>query len=489
MKKRFLVIVVIILTISLLTGCDELFDVNTITERNPFIPTHGTPIPEPNAPLLKTPVPTVFDPTPAPELEPTETPQPITSTNPKPAPTTQPPATSIPNATPTTEPIAEPTTQPTPEPTLIPPVEYIPKLGILTDSSNNQTTALSNMALESFVSITSKYSYESVHLSVPAMDVATILAHIEKLVSSECEVILLPGPDFSSALDAAQTLYRETLFILLDYDGIYGSNVITTIFSEFQAGFLAGTAAAIELSAKLEQTSLEFGIMVEEDTVSAQLYISGFTEGLLYATNTYGIDAQLTQQSIIYLQFAGDPEEAFYAAIGLYDSGVECILNLAGSAASQVILAAIDASSWPIPAYVVGIGYDSFSEGLLPSGESVVITSAMTFYDVAVTNLISDYASGDFPGGTQILFDYDSSGVGLPSNNPGFSADTIEAMTYIFEQMDLNWLNVPPLGDAPITILAPPPIPAPIPTILPIPSETPTIPPLPSTTPTIPPLP
>ena len=481
MERQMKIVISLILVVLMLTGCTELFDgtfkfaSNTPeTSRNPFIPIEGTPVPEPNAPLLETPAPTqspTLEPTVVPTQTPTPTPTPIPTATPAPTPTPVPTATPTPTPTPvptvtptpTPTPIPTPTTtpEPTPEPTLIPPVEYIPKLGILTDPSDNATSALSTMALEGLKDTAAEYSYETVHLIVPAMDNGTILAHIDMLVSQECEIIILPGPDFSDALEIAQTLYSGTLFVLIDYDGIFGNNVITVLFSEFQAGFLAGAAAAVEISAAHEQAQLEFGIIIEKDTNRTQLYTAGFNEGLLYAGYTFGIDVQLPQHYIVYLEFPGDPEEALYAAYGLFDSGVECILNLAGSSASQVIQAAIDANGWEIPAYVVGVGYDSFSEGLLPYGGSVVVTSAMTFYDSAVTQIISNYASGDFPSGNQLLFDYHSGGIGLPFNNPGFSVGTIDAMKYIFEQMDLNWLIVPPLGDGPITILAPPPIPAP----------------------------
>ncbi len=174
------------MSVSLLTGCDELFDVNTIIERNPFVPTEGTPVPAPNAPLLKTPVPTIFEPTPAPTQEPTETPMPITSTNPLPVPTTQPPATAVPTSAPTAEPTIEPTPiptiEPTPIPTLIPPdVVVIPKIGFLTDDSDNAAYALSAMAWSGLEKAALDFNYEPVFMELPAMDDGTILAHISMI--------------------------------------------------------------------------------------------------------------------------------------------------------------------------------------------------------------------------------------------------------------------------------------------------------------------
>ncbi len=488
MKRKLLVIIAIILTVSLLTGCDELFDVNTIIERNPFIPTEGTPVPAPNAPLIKTPIPTVFEPTTEPTPDSTETPVPLTSTNPKPAPTTQPPVTAVPTSVPT----AEPTIEPTPEPTLIPPVvDLIPKIGFLTDDSDNAAYALSAMAWNELEHAALDFGYEPVFIELPAMDDGTILAYIDILVKDECEMIILPSYRFKGALTKAQTLYPDTYFVLIEFNGILGDNVVTVVFSEFQAGFIAGVAAATELSSQLGLETTDFGIIVGENSLSVELYSAGFTEGLNYAANMYGIGVSLSTQFIHYLTDPTDIEEAIYAAYGLFDSGVECILNLAGPSASGVISAAVDAVQWEIPAYVVGVDYDSYLEGLYNSDLSVVLTSAVKYYGTAVYRILESFTMGDFPGGTKIMFDYYSGGVGLPLGNLGFSIETIDVMTYVFEQMDLNWLVVPPLGDSPIMILAPPPIPAPseIPTLPPIPSETPTVPPLPSATPTIPPLP
>jgi len=248
MKKKLLVIIAIIMAVSLLTGCDELFDVNTIIERNPFVPTEGTPVPAPNAPLLKTPIPTILEPTPAPTQVPTQTPMPITITNPLPVPTTQPPVTAVPTSAPT----AEPTIEPIPEPTLIPPiVDLIPKIGFLTDDSDNAAYALSAMAWSELENAALDFGYEPVFIELPAMDEGTIIAHIDILVKDKCEMIILPSYRFKGALTKAQTLYPDTYFVLIEFDGILGDNVVTVVFSEFQAGFMAGAAAAAELSSQL----------------------------------------------------------------------------------------------------------------------------------------------------------------------------------------------------------------------------------------------
>ena len=272
MKKKFLVVVAIIIAVSLLTGCAELFDANTIIERNPFIPAEGTPIPAPNAPLPKTQAPATTGPT--------ETAMPITSTNPKPAPTTQPPATAIPTAVPTTAPTSEPTpeltSKPTPEltsePTLILPIELIHKIGMLTDDSDNSSYALSAMAWNELEKAALDFGCEPIFMELPAMDDGTILAHIDILVKKECEIIFLPSYRFKGALTKAQALYPDTYFVLIEFDGILGDNVVTVTFSEFQAGFMAGVAAAMELSSRLGLETTDFGIIIGENSLSAELY-------------------------------------------------------------------------------------------------------------------------------------------------------------------------------------------------------------------------
>ncbi|MCK5758543.1 MAG: BMP family ABC transporter substrate-binding protein, partial [Clostridiales bacterium] len=403
MKRKFLVVVVIIMTVSLLAGCAELFDANTVIERNPFVPIEGTPVPAPNAPLLKTQAPATAKPTVTPD--PSETLLPITSTNPKPAPTTQPPVTAVPTAFPTTAPSSEPTPEPTPGPTLIPPVIYIPKIGMLTDDSDNRSYALSVMAWNELEKAALDFGYEPIFMELPAMDDGTIIAHIDILVKDECKVIILPSYRFKGALTKAQILYPETYFVLIEYDGILGDNVVTVAFSEFQAGFMAGVAAAKELSSRLGLETTDFGIIIGENSLSVELYSTGFAEGLNYAANMYHISVSMSAQFIHYLTDQTDIEEAIYAAYGLYDSGVECILNLAGPSASGVISAAIDALQWEVPAYVVGVDYDSYLEGIHDGDMSVVLTSAMKFYGTAVYKIMEAFTNGNFPGGTNMILD------------------------------------------------------------------------------------
>ncbi len=476
MRKQLKIVISIILAVLMLTGCTELFDgtydfagKTPVPSRNPFIPIEGTPVPEPNAPLPKTP-------SPIPSQTPghTATASPAPTQGPTPTPTTTPAPTPTPSPTPTLAPTptpvqtAEPTPTPTPEPTLIPPVvDEPPKIGMLSDDSDNAAYALSAMAWSELEKAALDFGYEPVFMKLPAMDEGTILAHIDLLVKAECVLIVLPSSSFKGALLKAQALFPDTYFILIEFDGFIGENVVTVVFSEFQAGFLAGAAAALELSFGLGIQSADFGVIIERDSLSAQLYTAGFTEGILYAVNVYGIDASLSQQFITYLQVPGDTEEALYAAYALYDSGVECILNLAGSSSSGVITGAIDAMGWEIPAYVVGVDYDSYLEGIFIEDASVVLTSAVKYYGAPVYSILKALAAGEFPGGRNLLFDLAAGGVGLPQDNPGLSPDTLSALEDIYTFIETGKLVIPPLGEFPL--ISPPPVPSVIPTIPPLP--------------------
>lgn len=484
MAKKIFILIFLLLAISLLCGCAELFDANMVIERDPFIPQKGTPVPEPNAPLLKTLMPII------PEVS--ESPFPITSTNPLPTPVDKPTEVPAPSMTPTptqrSTPSPDKTQEPAPEPTLIPPViEIIPKIGILSDSSDKKSYSFSNMAWNAIKEASADFGYEPVFLEVPAMDDGTILAHIEKLVKSECELIVLPNNKFKDALKAAREIYPEIYFILIEFDGVLGSNAVTVSFSEFQAGFMAAAAAASELSSSLGIQSVDFGIIIEEDNLTTQMYAKGFSEGLLFVSEHYGIETVLNPQYIVFLNEPGNPESARYASYGLYDSGVDCILNLAGSSYEGVIGGAVDFMEFGFRSYVIGVDYDSYNEGLYGEKSSVVLTSAVKFYDRAVYSIIKQYASGDFPGGKMLVFDLNSGGVGLPGSNPGLSTETLSFISEINNLIDNGSLVIPTFGEfptvfsTPIPSFSPLPLPSIIPTLLPslLPSPLPTLVPIP----------
>ncbi len=440
MKKVFLVILSLLLAASLLSGCADVLGTGIELTRNPFMPIQGTPVPEPNAPLLKTPEPT---------SSPESTQKPITSTNPKPAPTSESTAT--------------------PEPTAIP---DILKIAMLSDDSDNKAYSLGKLAWSGIESACLDFGYEPVFMETPAMDTKTILDSIDKLVTDNCRLIILPSYRFKDALYKAQNIYPDTNFILFGFDGTMGNNVVTVVFAEEEAAFLAGVAAAVEITTSLGFEKAEFGIVIEETTLSAQRYTEGFRQGVEYAFAEYGTAVTLEEKFISYLEMANDPKGALQTANALFDSGADCILNLAGGSGAGLIEGAVDFTSWGMEVYTIGVDYDQFDEGIYGDNLSVVLTSVVKYYDTAVYDMIKTYAAGDFPGGTSVHFDISMGGIGLSLNNPNLSPSTVMLMDEVFSLIEDNSIFVQTLED--LQLMPFPTLP-PLITLSPVPTLPPSI--------------
>ena len=114
----------------------------------------------------------------------------------------------------------------------------------LAEGSVDQNTWLSVKALADENGLSSQY-YTT---KDPSKD--TYLASIQKAVDKGAKFIVLPGSNFETAAYAAQSAYPDVDFLLIDgvphdENGAYAtaSNMVSMVFAEEEAGYLAGYAA------------------------------------------------------------------------------------------------------------------------------------------------------------------------------------------------------------------------------------------------------
>ena len=199
------------------------------------------------------------------------------------------------------------------------------------------------------------------------------------------------------AIDRVATEFPETRFAIIDvaHDDLAHrpNNVLGLVFSEEQAGYLAGHLAALvlELSAGEEVISSIGGQRVP----AVERYIAGYEAGAnranprVTALNTY------TDDFI-------DPVKGRSVALSQIAKGSRVVFQVAGPCGLGALEAASEHGIW-------GIGVDVDQSHL---GRHI-LTSAVKRMDVAVFDTIEELARGTLETGRTSRFSLRNGGVGL----------------------------------------------------------------------------
>jgi basic membrane protein A len=180
---------------------------------------------------------------------------------------------------------------------------------------------------------------------------------------------------------------------------IEGDNIRSVVFKEHEGSFLAGALAAMMTSVEdNDKINSEKVIGVIGGTVSEGIdkFISGYIEG------AHHVDPDV-EVLVSYTNDFGDPTTGRTAAEAMYDQGADIVFQVAGGAGLGVFEAAAAANHY-------AIGVDTDQDSLEPG---FILTSMVKRADVAVEQLMSEYADGTFEGGTVLELGLAEDGVGL----------------------------------------------------------------------------
>ena len=293
----------------------------------------------------------------------------------------------------------------------------ITDVGTIDDKSFNQGTweGLEKYAKDN--NLTHKY-YKPTEKSDEACMNAIDLA-----VKGGAKVIATPGFLFEYPIMEAQTKYPDVSFILVDAepkdkDGNVQieDNVMSIMYAEEQAGYLAGYAAVTEGYKNL-------GFMGGIAVPAVIRYGYGFIQGADAAAKDMGLKAGDIKMKYTYVgNFDASPENNAKAA-AWYNEGTECIFACGGGVGNSVMKAAETADK-----VVIGVDVDQRSK----IGERC-LTSAMKGLPSAINNALDSYFSGNFSelGGTaQQLGLKDGDYIGLPTDSESWGFTTFTQDQY-----------------------------------------------------------
>jgi len=277
---------------------------------------------------------------------------------------------------------------------------------------------------------------EPTHIVPAQTATADMVAAGEQLILAGKELIVMSGFTFQGAVEEMQVNHPDVKFVIIDAapEEIL-DNTLAIFFAEQESGFLAGVTAA------LETETGQVGFIGGANIPPVQAFGRGFAMGIAYANANLDTDAVLSHY--VYQGGFADAQAGGTLAAGIYDAGVDIIFAAAGNVGNGVIAEARTRADGGSRVYVIGVDSDQFEAGVMPNGESVILTSAMKRVDQAAYDAIESFVNGTFEGGRSMTLTAADGGVGLPDENPNLSAETLGQVDTVMERLQNGELQVP----------------------------------------------
>lgn len=206
--------------------------------------------------------------------------------------------------------------------------------------------------------------------------------------------------EFSHA-DALQKVAKanpKTQYALVNAP-VKGANTTSVLFQEQEGSYLAGVLAA-DMTTQTGNPRINsqpiIGVIGGTKSTGIDKFLVGYIQG---ARDTNPRVKVLTA----YANDFADPSKGKQIAESMYDRGADIVYQVAGGTGAGVIEAAKDRKRY-------AIGVDTDQDGL---ARGSVLTSMVKRTDLAVSQLVEDYANGSLKGGEIRNLGLKDNGVGL----------------------------------------------------------------------------
>ena len=317
------------------------------------------------------------------------------------------------------------------------------KVGMVTDTGTIDDKSFNQGTWEGVKEAEKEFGLETTFMQPNGESESSYLTEIQNLYDSGYKFIVTPGYKFETAIYKAQSQYEDAKFVLIDgepNDGkdnyLVADNTVAIYFAEEQSGFIAGVAAAVELKTG------DFGFIGGMEIPSVKKFNYGFQQGVAYANEHYGTTVSLKNENIVYSGSFSDTALGQQLAAQMYDNGVKAIFTAAAGVNIGVITEAKTRVVNGEEAWVIGVDSDQYDDGIYEGSKSVVLTSAIKKIDEATYQIIKNEINGEFPGGQVLRFDTKNDAVGIPSENPNLSEDTITKVNEVINAIKSDEIEV-----------------------------------------------
>ena len=317
------------------------------------------------------------------------------------------------------------------------------KVGMVTDSGTIDDKSFNQGTWEGIKKAEKELGIEKNYMQPTGETEANYLTEIQNLYDSGYKFIVTPGYKFETAIYKAQEQYKDAKFVIIDgapHSGddnyVVAENTISIYFAEEQGGFAAGVSAAVELKTG------ELGFIGGLEIPAVQRFEYGFQQGVAYANENYGTTVSLKDENIVYSGSFSDTAIGQQLAAQMYDNGVKAIFTAAAGVNIGVITEAKTRVVNGEEAWVIGVDSDQYDDGIYEGSKSVVLTSAIKKINESTYQIIKNEINGEFPGGQVLRFDAKNDAVGIPSENPNLSEDTITKVNEVINSLKADEIEV-----------------------------------------------
>ncbi|MEU4468496.1 BMP family ABC transporter substrate-binding protein [Streptomyces sp. NPDC024017] len=218
------------------------------------------------------------------------------------------------------------------------------------------------------------------------------------------------GYAYAAAVKGAAEKFPDTTFGIVDDSTINTKNVADLVFSEEQASYLAGVAAAKTSKSKV------VGFVGGVDIPLIHKFQAGFAQGVKDTDPKVKVLSQYLTQTAEEGGFAS-PDKGKTAAEGQIEKKADVVYAAAGLSGQGVIEAAAANKVWAI-----GVDSDQYQQEALAKYKDSILTSAMKDVAKAVYNLAKSVEDGKPETGI-VRGDLKTGEVSLSNSNPKFADD------------------------------------------------------------------
>ncbi|TQN41449.1 nucleoside-binding protein [Blastococcus colisei] len=209
-----------------------------------------------------------------------------------------------------------------------------------------------------------------------------------------------------------------------------GDNVTGLLFAEEQGSFLAGVAAA------LKSETGQVGFVGGVETPLIQKFQAGFEAGVAAVDPAITVNSQYISPAGDFSGF-NDPARGEILAQGMFDAGADIVYHASGGSGTGVFRAAAASGG-----RAIGVDSDQYQTVDDPALQAVIMTSMLKRVDNAVYAFIADFVEGGVEGGTDIVNDLSTEGVGLATTG-GFIDDIQDQIDDYRQQIVDGDIEVP----------------------------------------------
>ncbi|MDW8071566.1 MAG: BMP family ABC transporter substrate-binding protein, partial [Anaerolineae bacterium] len=219
------------------------------------------------------------------------------------------------------------------------------------------------------------------------------------LIEEQCGLIVTVGSGLGKVVERVAKEHPQVAFVTVDFVVQPPlPNVLSVVFAEDQAGFLAGALAGCMTKSNV------VGVVAGETVPPVLRFRKGFARGARYANPKVRVLSE-------HVESFNDPDMGRAVALSFIERGADVIFGAGGRTGSGAIRAAAEAGAW-----VIGVDQDEWFttfEGGRALGSDRLLSSAVKRVDVAVEKAVRDWATGRFSGGSNWLGSLRNDGVGL----------------------------------------------------------------------------